>query len=110
MAVPSGGSAFVAVGGAAALTYQDLDATQARGAEVAGAARLSPSAISVALRTLAGHGLAGRLPLGDNPLYHPVKCRWPPLPSGPRQVTLNGLPVPVSPAGPAAGYRAPLPQ
>ena len=37
-----------------------LDADEARGAEVARAARLSPSATSAALRTLAEHGLAER--------------------------------------------------
>jgi hypothetical protein len=52
--------AFLVLGGAAALVYQVLDATEARGAEVARAARLSPSAVSVALRVLAEHGLAER--------------------------------------------------
>jgi len=52
--------AFLALGGAAALTYQVLDGTAVRGAEVARAARLSPSATSAALRTLAEHGLAER--------------------------------------------------
>ena len=52
--------AFLALGGAAALTYQVLDGTEARAAEVARAARLSSSATSAALRTLAGHGLAER--------------------------------------------------
>ena len=37
-----------------------LDGTEARGAEVARAARLSPSATSAALRVLAEHGLAER--------------------------------------------------
>jgi len=37
-----------------------LDGTEARGAEVARAARLSPSATSAALRTLAERGLAER--------------------------------------------------
>jgi hypothetical protein len=41
-----------------------LDRTGARGAEVARAARLSPSAVSSALRTLAEHGLAERGPGG----------------------------------------------
>jgi hypothetical protein len=45
----------LALGGVAALTYQVIDATHARGA---GVARLSPSPISVALRTLAEHRLA----------------------------------------------------
>jgi DNA-binding transcriptional ArsR family regulator len=52
--------AFLVLGGTAALTYQVLGATEARGAEVARAARLSPSAVSVALRVLAEHGLAER--------------------------------------------------
>jgi len=51
---------FLVLGGAAALTYQVLDGTEVRGAEVARAARLSPSATSAALRVLAEHGLAGR--------------------------------------------------
>jgi DNA-binding transcriptional ArsR family regulator len=50
--------AFLVLGGTAALTYQVLDAADARGAEVARAARLSPSAVSAALRILAEHGLA----------------------------------------------------
>ena len=52
--------AFLALGGTAALVYQALGQAEARGAEVARAARLSASAASVALRTLAGHGLAER--------------------------------------------------
>jgi hypothetical protein len=56
--------AFLVLGGAAALTYQSLDCTPARGAEVARAARLSPSAASSALRVLAEHGLAERGPGG----------------------------------------------
>ena len=48
------------LGGAAALTYQALDQAEARGAEVARAARLSASATSAALRVLAEHGLAER--------------------------------------------------
>jgi len=52
--------AFLVLGGAAALTYQVLDQAEARGAEVARAARLSASATSAALRVLAGHGLAER--------------------------------------------------
>ena len=43
---------------------QVLDQAEARGAEVARAARLSPSAVSSALRVLAEHGLAER-GLGD---------------------------------------------
>jgi hypothetical protein len=52
--------AFLMLGGAAALVYQALDQGAARGAEVARAARLSPSATLAALRALAGHGLADR--------------------------------------------------
>jgi DNA-binding transcriptional ArsR family regulator len=52
--------AFLVLGGTAALVYQVLDAAEARGAEVARAARLSPSAVSPALRVLAEHGLAER--------------------------------------------------
>jgi DNA-binding transcriptional ArsR family regulator len=52
--------AFLVLGGTAALVYQVLDGTEARGAEVARAARLSPSATSAALRVLAEHGLAER--------------------------------------------------
>ena len=51
---------FLALGGAAALVYQALDQADARGAEVARAARLSASVTSAALRALAGHGLAER--------------------------------------------------
>ena len=51
---------FLILGGVAALVYQVLDANEARGAEVARSARLSPSAVSVALRVLAEHGLAER--------------------------------------------------
>jgi len=56
--------AFLVLGGTAGLVYQVLDANPARGAEVARAARLSPSAVSAALRVLAGHGLAERGPGG----------------------------------------------
>jgi hypothetical protein len=52
--------AFLVLGGSAGLVHQVLDANEARGAEVARAARLSPSAASAALRTLAEHGLAVR--------------------------------------------------
>jgi hypothetical protein len=52
--------AFLVLGGAAFLVHQVLDGTEARGAEVARAARLSPSATSAALRVLAEHGLAER--------------------------------------------------
>jgi len=47
---------FLILGGAAALVYQVLDPDEARGAEVARAVRLSPSATSTALRVLAEHG------------------------------------------------------
>jgi DNA-binding transcriptional ArsR family regulator len=50
--------AFLVLGGTAALAYEVLDAAEARGAEVARAARLSPSAVSSALRVLAEQGLA----------------------------------------------------
>jgi hypothetical protein len=52
--------AFLVLGGAAFLVHQVLDGTEARGAEVARAARLSPSATSGALKVLAEHGLAER--------------------------------------------------
>jgi hypothetical protein len=55
---------FLVLGGAAALVYQVLDQAEARGAEVARAARLSASATSAALRVLAEHGLAERTPCG----------------------------------------------
>jgi DNA-binding transcriptional ArsR family regulator len=51
---------FLALGGTAGIVHQVLDGTEARGAEVARAARLSPSAASAALRVLAEHGLAER--------------------------------------------------
>jgi hypothetical protein len=50
--------AFLVLGGTAGLVRQVLGADPARAAEVARAARLSPSATSAALRVLAGHGLA----------------------------------------------------
>jgi len=56
--------AFLALGGTAGLTYEALGPESARGAEVARAARLSASAVSVALRVLAEHGLAERGPGG----------------------------------------------
>ena len=56
--------AFLVLGGTAGLVYQVLDGTGARGAEVARAARLSPPAVSSALRTLAAHNLAERGPGG----------------------------------------------
>jgi hypothetical protein len=56
--------AFLVLGGTAGLVHQVLDGTEARGAEVARAARLSSSATSAALRVLAGHGLAERGPGG----------------------------------------------
>ena len=52
--------AFLVLGGTAGLVHQVLDGTEARGAEVARAARLSPSATAAALRVLAEHGLAER--------------------------------------------------
>ncbi len=51
---------FLALGGSAALVYQALDQGEARGAEVARAARLSASATAAALRVLTEHGLAER--------------------------------------------------
>ena len=51
---------FLLLGGTAGLVHQVLDGTETRGAEVARAARLSPSATSAALRILAEHGLAER--------------------------------------------------
>ena len=56
--------AFLVLGGTSALVYQVLDQAEARGAEVARAARLSTSATSAALRVLAEHGLAERGPGG----------------------------------------------
>ena len=56
--------AFLVLGGTSALVYQALDQAEARGAEVARAARLSASATSAALRVLAEHGLAERGPGG----------------------------------------------
>ena len=56
--------AFLVLGGTAGLVHQVLDGIEARGAEVARAARLSPSATSAALRVLAEHGLAERGPGG----------------------------------------------
>ena len=55
---------FLVLGGTAALVYQVLDRAEARGAEVARAARLSASATSATLRVLAEHGLAERGPGG----------------------------------------------
>ena len=52
--------AFLVLGGTAGLVHQVLDGSPARGADVARAARLSPSATSAALRVLAEHGLAER--------------------------------------------------
>jgi DNA-binding transcriptional ArsR family regulator len=51
---------FLLLGGTAGLVHQLLDCTETCGAEVARAARLSPSATSAALRVLAEHGLAER--------------------------------------------------
>ena len=50
--------AFLVLGGTAGLVYQALGPDPARGAEVARSARISASAVSAALRTLAEHGLA----------------------------------------------------
>jgi hypothetical protein len=50
------------LGATAGLVYQVLDPNEVRGAEVARAARLSPSAVAAALRVLAEHGLADRGP------------------------------------------------
>ena len=55
---------FLVLGGTAGLVYQALGPEPARGAEVARSARLSASAVSSALRTLAEHGLADRGPGG----------------------------------------------
>ena len=55
---------FLALGGTSALVYHALGQEEARGAEVARAARLSTSATSVALRVLAEHGLADHGPGG----------------------------------------------
>jgi hypothetical protein len=56
--------AFMVLGATAGLVHQVLDGTEACAAEVARAARLSASATSVALRTLAAYGLAERGPGG----------------------------------------------
>ncbi len=55
---------FGVLGGAAALAYAALGPDQARGAELARAARLSESAAAAALRELARHGLAEHGPGG----------------------------------------------
>ena len=52
--------AFLVLGGTSALVYLALDQAEARGAEVARAARLSASATSAALQLLAEYGLAER--------------------------------------------------
>jgi DNA-binding transcriptional ArsR family regulator len=52
--------AFLVLGVTAGLVHQVLDGTETRSAEIARAARLSPSATSAALRVLAEHGLAER--------------------------------------------------
>jgi hypothetical protein len=56
--------AFLVLGGTSALVYQVLNQAEARGAEVARAARLSPSATSAALKVLAEHALAEHGPGG----------------------------------------------
>ena len=56
--------AFLVLGGTAGLVYEVLGRDEARGAEVARAARLSASTVSAALRVLAEHGLAERGPGG----------------------------------------------
>jgi DNA-binding transcriptional ArsR family regulator len=53
-------AAFMVLGGPAFLVHQVLAAAEARGAEVARAARLSASATSAALKVLAEHGLVER--------------------------------------------------
>ncbi len=55
---------FLKLGGTSALVYQVLDQAEARGAEVARAARLSASATAATLQLLAEHGLAERGPGG----------------------------------------------
>ena len=55
---------FLKLGGTSALVYGALNQAEARGADVARAARLSTSATSAALRVLAEHGLAERGPGG----------------------------------------------
>jgi hypothetical protein len=55
---------FLELGGVAGLVYQALGLDEVPGAEVARAARLSASAVSVALRGLAEHGLAEHGPCG----------------------------------------------
>jgi DNA-binding transcriptional ArsR family regulator len=57
-------SAFLVLGGTAALVYEALGPDPARGAEVARAARLAASTVSAALRVLAEHGLAEHGPGG----------------------------------------------
>jgi DNA-binding transcriptional ArsR family regulator len=56
--------AFLELGGTAGLVYGVLGEAFVRGAELARDARLSPSAVSAALRVLAEHGLAERGPGG----------------------------------------------
>ena len=55
---------FLVLGGTAGLVYEALGRDEARGAEVARAARLSASATSAALQVLAEHGLAEHGPGG----------------------------------------------
>ena len=103
---------FLALGGPAALVYQALDQAEARGAEVARAARLSASATAAALRALAGHGLAERTRRGwrrggadldavaeatGAAGLHRERARA--VPAGPRRLAGPAAGVPGSPAG-----------
>ena len=99
--------AFLVLGGTAGLVHQVLDGTEARGAEVARAARLSPSATSAALRVLAEHGLAERGRGGWRRGDPRALTRWPSRPgrltctaSGP-----DGTAGPGDLAGPARTVR-----
>ena len=77
--------AFLVLGGTAGLVHQVLDGNEARGAEVARAARLSPSATSAALRVLAEHGLAERSRGG----WRRGDATWAPSPSRPGRLTCS---------------------
>ena len=107
---------FLALGGPAALVYQALDQAEARGAEVARAARLSASATAAALRALAGHGLAERTRRGwrrggadldavaestGAAGLHRERARA--VPAGPRRLAGPAAGVPGSPAGADVG-------